>query len=315
MSLSYLLKRCGLTIYTLLVVSLIVFAVTQVLPGDAATMLLGENATPAALAAVRERLGLDAPVWLQYGHWLLGVLQGDFGASLRTGQPVAPVMIEALGRSLLLAVLAIAFMLSLAVPLGILAAVRRGRAADLLVSLVSYVGVSLPEFVTATLFGLVLADGLRWLPATGYVPLTEHPGQSLAHLVLPVLTVSVILIAHVSRMVRSELVDVLHTDYIRAARLKGLSARAVLLKHGLRNALLPTITIVALDVGYLLGGVIVVEEIFALPGIGRQLIVAIEARDLPAIQAGALIMAATYSAVNFAADLAYAWLDKRIQYD
>jgi len=315
MSLSYLLKRCGLTAYTLIVVSLIVFAVTQVLPGDAATMLLGENATPAALAAVRDRLGLDAPIWVQYGHWLAGVVQGDFGTSLRTGQPVGPVMIEALGRSLLLAALAIGFMLSLAVPLGILAAVRRGRAADLVVGLVSYVGVSLPEFVTATLFGLLFADWLQWLPATGYVPMTENPARSLAHLVLPVLTVSVILIAHVSRMVRSELVDVLHTDYIRAARLKGLTARAVLLKHGLRNALLPTITIVALDVGYLLGGVIVVEEIFALPGIGRQLIVAIEARDLPAIQAGALIMAATYSVVNFAADIASAWLDKRIQYD
>ena len=314
MSLSYLLKRCGLTVYTLLVVSIIVFAVTQVLPGDAATMLLGENATPAALAAVRDRLGLDQPVWFQYGHWLWGVLHGDFGTSLRTGQPVGPVMIEALGRSLLLAVLAIGFMLSLAVPLGVLAAVRRGRVADLLVSLVSYIGVSLPEFVTATLFGLLFADWLQWLPATGYVPMTENPGKSLQHLVLPVLTVSVILIAHVSRMVRSELVDVLHTDYIRAARLQGLSARAVLLKHGLRNALLPTITIVALDVGYLLGGVIVVEEIFALPGIGRQLIVAIEARDLPAIQAGALIMAATYSVVNFAADLLSAGLDKRIQY-
>ena len=315
MPLSYLLKRCGTTVYTLIVVSLIVFAVTQVLPGDAATMLLGENATPAALAAVRDRLGLDQPVWVQYGHWLLGVLRGDFGTSLRTGQPVGPAMMEALGRSLLLAALAIGFMLTLAVPLGILAAVRRGRAVDLAVSLVSYVGVSLPEFVTATLFGLLFADWLQWLPATGYVPMTENPAKSLEHLVLPVLTVSVILIAHVSRMVRSELVDVLHTDYIRAARLKGLSAGTVLLKHGLRNALLPTITIVALDVGYLLGGVIVVEEIFALPGIGRQLIVAIEARDLPAIQAGALIMAATYSVVNFAADLAYAWLDKRIQYD
>lgn len=314
MPLSYLLKRCGTTVYTLIVVSLIVFAVTQVLPGDAATMLLGENATPAALAAVRDRLGLDQPVWVQYGHWLLGVLRGDFGTSLRTGQPVGPAMMEALGRSLLLAALAIGFMLTLAVPLGILAAVRRGRAVDLAVSLVSYVGVSLPEFVTATLFGLLFADWLQWLPATGYVPMTENPAKSLEHLVLPVLTVSVILIAHVSRMVRSELVDVLHTDYIRAARLKGLSAGTVLLKHGLRNALLPTITIVALDVGYLLGGVIVVEEIFALPGIGRQLIVAIEARDLPAIQAGALIMAATYSVVNFAADLLSAGLDKRIQY-
>ncbi|MGQ3031950.1 MAG: ABC transporter permease, partial [Ferrovibrionaceae bacterium] len=162
---------------------------------------------------------------------------------------------------------------------------------------------------------LVLADWLQILPASGYVAPTQDPLRALQHLALPVLTVSVILVAHVSRMVRSELIDVLHSDYVRAARLKGMKPRTVLLRHGLRNALLPTITIVALDVGYLLGGVIVVEEIFAIPGIGRQLIVAIQARDLPAIQAGALIMAATYSVANFAADLAYAWLDKRIQYD
>lgn len=315
MSIAYLLKRCGLIVYTLAVVSLIVFAITQVLPADAAVMLLGENATPDALAAVRAKLGLDAPVWEQYGRWLAGVVVGDFGVSLRTGLPVAPTMLEALGRSLLLAGLSIGLMLVLAVPLGIVAAVRRGRLADLLVSVISYVGVSLPEFVTATIVVLLLADWLQLLPATGYVPLGEDLGRGLAHLALPVLTVSVILIAHVSRMVRSELVDVLHTDYIRAARLKGLSDRTVLFKHGLRNALLPTITIVALDVGYLLGGIIVVEEIFALPGIGRQLIVAIQSRDLPAIQAGSLIMAATYSMASFLADMAYAWLDKRIQYD
>ncbi len=315
MSPAYALKRCGLIVYTLLVVSLIVFGITQVLPADAATMLLGENATAEALAAVRDRLGLDAPVWEQYLRWLGGVVQGDFGTSLRTGLPVAPVMIEALGRSLLLALFSILLMLAIAVPLGIVAAVRRGRMADMVVSVLSYVGVSLPEFVTATVFVLVLADWLQILPASGYVPLAQDPIRSLQHWVLPVLTVSVIMVAHVSRMVRSELVDVLHSDYIRAARLKGLPPRTVLLRHGLRNALLPTITIVALDVGYLLGGVIVVEEIFAIPGIGRQLIVAIQARDLPAIQAGALIMAATYSIANFAADLAYAWLDKRIQYD
>lgn len=315
MSLAYLLKRCGLILYTLAVVSLIVFAITQVLPADAAVMLLGENATPEALVAVRAKLGLDEPVWVQYGHWLSGVVVGDFGVSLRTGLPVAPTMLEALGRSLVLAGLSIALMLVVAVPLGIIAAVRRGRLADLLVSAVSYIGVSVPEFVTATIVVLLLADWAQLLPATGYVPLTEDLGRGLAHLVLPVITVSVILVAHVSRMVRSELVDVLHTDYIRAARLKGLSDRTVLFKHGLRNALLPTITIVALDVGYLLGGVIVVEEIFALPGIGRQLIVAIQSRDLPSIQAGALIMAATYSLASFLADMAYAWLDKRIQYD
>ena len=315
MSPAYILKRIALIGYTLLVVSLLVFAITQILPADAAVMMLGENATPDALEAVRVKMGLNDPVWTQYLHWLSGAVHGDFGVSMRTGLPVAPAMLEALGRSLLLAAFAIMLMLSLAIPLGIVAAVRRGHAADLGVSILSYVGVSLPEFVTATILVMIFADWLQWLPATGYVPLSEDPWRGLKHLALPVLTVSSILIAHVSRMVRSELVDVLHSDYIRAARLKGLSRRQVLLKHALRNALLPTITIVALDVGYLLGGVIVVEEIFALPGIGRQLIVAIQNRDLPSIQAGALIMATTYALANFLADLTYAWLDKRIQYD
>ena len=315
MSPAYVLKRVALIGYTLLVVSLIVFGITQILPADAAVMLLGENATEDALAAVRANLGLNAPVWQQYLHWLFNVLQGDFGVSMRNSQPVGPAMLDALGRSLFLALLSISLMLLLAMPLGIIAAVRRGKAADLGVSITSYIGVSIPEFVSATLLILLFADWLQWLPATGYVSPSESVPGALLHLVLPVLTVSIILIAHVSRMVRSELVDVMHADYIRAARLKGLSARSVLFKHALRNALLPTITIVALDVGYLLGGVIVVEEIFALPGIGRQLIVAIQSRDLPSIQAGALIMASTYAVANFLADMCYAWLDRRIQYE
>ena len=315
MSLAYLLRRALYAVFTVFVVSAIVFSITQVLPGDAAVMLLGENATPEALAGVRARLGLDDPVWLQYWRWVSGVVEGDFGVSLRTGLPVSEMMFTALGRSLLLAILAIALMLVIALPLGILAALHRGGPADLGVSIGSYIGVSLPEFVTATLILLVLASpAVALFPATGYVPLTEDLGRGLLHLVLPVLTVSVILVAHVSRMVRSELVDVLHSDYVRAARLKGLSRRRILLRHALRNALLPTITIVALDVGYLMGGIIVVEEIFAFPGIGRQLIVAIQARDLPAIQAGALIMAGTYAIANALADVAYASLDKRIQY-
>ena len=315
MSPAYFFKRIALIGYTLLVVSVIVFAITQILPADAAVMLLGENATPEALAAVRLKLGLDASPWVQYGRWLTSVVQGDFGISMRNGQPVGPAMLAALGRSLLLALFAIALMLLLALPLGIIAAIRRGKTVDFGVSIISYVGVSLPEFVTSTLLIMVFADWLQWLPATGYVPLSESISEGLLHLALPVLTVSIILIAHVSRMVRSELVDVLHSDYIRAARLKGLSAQTVLFKHALRNALLPTITIVALDVGYLLGGVIVVEEIFALPGIGRQLIVAVQSRDLPSIQAGALIMATTYAVAHFLSDMAYAWLDKRIQYE
>jgi peptide/nickel transport system permease protein len=276
--------------------------------------MLGEFATDEALAALREQMHLNDPVWWQYLRWLGHVLSGDFGVSMRTGQDVGPVMLTALSRSLLLALLSISLMLVLALPLGILAAVRRGRIADLVVSLISYIGVSMPEFVTATLAVLVFADTLDLLPPTGYRPLTEDFLGGLEYLVLPVAVISVILVAHVARMVRSELVDVLHSDYIRAATLKGLPRRTVLFRHALRNALLPAITVVALDVGYLLGGVIVVEEIFAIPGIGRQLIISIQTRDLPSIQAGVLIMAATYSIVNFVADLLYAWLDKRIQY-
>lgn len=314
MTASYLLKRLLLMIYTLLVVSLLVFGITQLLPADAAVTLLGQNATPEALAAVRERLGLDAPAWLQYWHWLTQALQGNFGVSMRNGLAVAPTLLTALSRSLLLAASALLLMLLIAIPLGIWAAVRRGKTADVLVSVISYIGISFPEFVTATLVLLLFADVWQILPATGYVPLSENLVSGIQHLILPAVTVALILVAHVSRMVRSEMVDVLHTDYIRAAWLKGLSRRRILWRHALRNGLLPTITIVALDVGYLLGGIVVVEEIFAIPGIGRELIVAVQARDLPTIQAGVMILAATYSVVNFLADLAYVILDKRISY-
>ncbi|WP_058960764.1 ABC transporter permease [Type-E symbiont of Plautia stali] len=314
MTASYLLKRLLLMIYTLLVVSLLVFGITQLLPADAAVTLLGQNATPEALAAVRERLGLDAPAWLQYWHWLSQALQGNFGVSMRNGLEVGPTLLTALSRSLLLAVCALLLMLVIAIPLGIWAAIRRGKTADVLVSVISYIGISFPEFVTATLVLLLFADVWQILPATGYVPLSENFISGVQHLILPSITVALILVAHVSRMVRSEMVDVLHTDYIRAAWLKGLSRRRILWRHALRNGLLPTITIVALDVGYLLGGIVVVEEIFAIPGIGRELIVAVQARDLPTIQAGVMILAATYSVVNFLADLAYVVLDKRISY-
>lgn len=314
MTASYLLKRLLLMIYTLLVVSLLVFGITQLLPADAAVTLLGQNATPEALAAVRARLGLDAPAWLQYWHWLTQALQGNFGVSMRNGLAVGPTLLTALSRSLLLALCALLLMLVIAIPLGIWAAVRRGKTADVLVSVISYMGISFPEFVTATLVLLLFADVWQILPATGYVPLSENFISGIQHLILPSITVALILVAHVSRMVRSEMVDVLHTDYVRAAWLKGLSRRRILWRHALRNGLLPTITIVALDVGYLLGGIVVVEEIFAILGIGRELIVAVQARDLPTIQAGVMILAATYAVVNFLADLAYVMLDKRISY-
>jgi peptide/nickel transport system permease protein len=242
------------------------------------------------------------------------MLSGDFGTSMRTSQPVAPMMLAALSRSLLLAGLALLLTVLVAIPLGLVAALRRGSSTDLTIGMLTYLGVSLPEFVIATLLLIIFADRLHWLPATGYVSPAENFPAAFTHLVLPVLTVSVIMMAHVSRMVRSETIDVLAGDYIRAARLRGLSQSRIILRHTLRNALLPVITVIALDVGYLLGGIIVVEEIFALPGIGRQLLLAITSRDLPSIQAGALIMAATYAAASTLADIAYALLDRRIVY-
>jgi len=217
MTTGWLARRCLLGGYTLLIVSLLVFVITQVLPADAAVMLLGENATPEALAAVRARLGLNEPVALQYWHWTWRLLHGDFGVSMRTGQPIGPAMLLALSRSLLLGGCSLLLMLVLALPLGMIAAVRRGHIVDVVAGMISYLGVSLPEFVTATLLLILFADCLHWLPATGYVPITEDFVAAARHLALPVATVSLILVAHVSRMLRSEMIDVLHSDYVRAA--------------------------------------------------------------------------------------------------
>ncbi|MBT9383165.1 ABC transporter permease [Pseudooceanicola sp. CBS1P-1] len=315
MSASFLLRRLAYLALTAFLVSLIVFGVTQLLPANAATMILGEYATPEALAALNAKLGLGDPAWLQYGHWLGRVLHGDFGTSLRTSQPVGPTILAAFGRSAILAILSLLLVCVIAIPLGVLAGTRRGGKTDLGLSVISYLGVSLPEFVLATLLLAWLAGpSVGLFPASGYTSFADDPLDALHHIALPVITLAIILIAHISRMVRSEMVDTMESDFVRAARLRGLSRRQVIYRHALRNSMLPAITVIALDVGYLIGGVIVVEEVFAFPGIGRQLILAIQNRDLPMLQAGALIMALTYALANLAADLAYAALDKRIQY-
>ncbi|MGQ7844662.1 ABC transporter permease [Granulosicoccus sp. 3-233] len=316
MSLGFLLKRLSSLVVTALIVSVIVFGITQLLPANAATMILGEYATEDALAALNARLGLDQPAWVQYWHWFSGVVQGDFGISLRTGQPVGQTILSAFGNSAILAVFALVLVSLVSIPLGVLAAARRGKPADLGVSLLSYLGVSLPEFVLATLLLAWLASpAIALFPASGYVPFSEDPLRALHHIALPVLTLTIVLTAHVSRMVRSEMVDTLESDFVRAARLRGLSRKRVLYRHALPNSLLPAITVIALDIGYLIGGVIVVEEVFSFPGVGRQLILAIQNRDLPMLQAGALLMAVTYAVANLLADLAYAVLDKRIQFE
>jgi len=315
MSAAWLLRRVALIGLTLLAVSFLVFAATQILPGNAAAMILGENATPDQLEALTLQLGLDRPWPVQYAHWLAGIARGQLGQSLALNTPISDLLGQALVRSLVLAGATLVVVACAGISLGVAAAMYRGTWIDLLVSLVATLGVALPEFVTATLLLVWLAGPENGLfPSGGYVPLAEGIRPFVAHMVLPVTALSLVLLAHVSRQVRSEMSDVLRTDYVRTAILKGLPSRTVLRRHALRNALAPAIAVLALDVGYLLGGILVVEEVFAWPGLGRLLIFALQNRDLPLIQAGTLLIAAVYAGSNLAADIAYAALDRRVQY-
>ncbi|GGB20665.1 ABC transporter permease [Allosediminivita pacifica] len=315
MSLAYFLRRFGAVLVVLCIVSVAVFSITTVLPGNAALMILGENASAENLAALERQLGLDQPLIAQYFQWVGGVLQGDFGTSLRLQLPVAQVVGDAFWNSMALAAIALVSVTIIAIPLGTLAALRRGSVWDLLIGLLSYVGTALPEFVTATLLLVFFADPARQLlPAGGFVSPTEDFGGFLEHAILPSATLGLILMAHISRQVRSELSEVLSSDYVRAARLKGLREKRVIRRHALPNSLAPAVAVISLDIGYLLGGIIVVEEIFAWPGLGRLLIYALQNRDLPVIQAVTLLLAVVYALSNLLADVVIAKLDPRVRY-
>jgi peptide/nickel transport system permease protein len=311
----YLVRRLLAMLLVLAIVSITVFAITIILPGNAAVMILGEYATPDQIAALGKELGLDRPWHEQYLAWIGKVLHGDWGTSMRLSLPVAGLIAEAFWRSASLAAAALLLVCVVAIPLGVVAAMRRGKLADLYVSGFAYLGTAVPEFVTATLLLVFLAAPERgWFPAGGYTPPGQDFGSFLHHMVLPTLTLALILTAHISRQVRSEMSDVLSSDYIRAARLKGLPERTVVMRHGLRNAMAPAVAVISLDVGYLLGGIIVVEEVFAWPGLGRLMIYALQNRDLPVIQAVTLVLAAVYAISNLVSDLVIAGLDPRVRY-
>lgn len=312
---AYLARRLLAVLLVLLVVSFAVFAITMILPGNAAVMILGEYATPDQLAALEERLGLNRSWSAQYISWLSGVLHGDWGMSLRLSLPVSGLIATAFANSALLAITALVTVTIVAIPLGIAAAVKRGTWADLLIGLVAYCGTAMPEFVTATLLIVFLAGPDTGIfPAGGFVPPFEDFWRFLGHVILPAGTLSLVLTAHIARQTRSEMTDVLASDYVRAARLKGLAERVVLRRHALPNALAPTIAVISLDIGYLLGGIIVVEEIFAWPGLGRLLIYALENRDLPVIQGVTLVLAMVYALSNLVSDLVIAAIDPRVRY-
>jgi peptide/nickel transport system permease protein len=309
----YLLKRVAIAVLSVFVVSSVVFGVTALLPGSAANIVLGTEATEEAVQQVNEDLGLDRPLYVQYLDFVGGVFTGDFGESLISGQPVAEILWPRLLRTLQLAVVAMLISMVVAIPLGIVAAAFRDRAPDFFITSGSYVGLSIPSFVSATLLLLFLTTPpLALFPKGGYVPPREGLVEWFHHLLLPALAMNTVILAYVLRQTRSSMVETLESDYIRTARLKGVAERNVLFKHALRNGLLPTITVLALNFGWMMGSVVIIEQIFAYPGMGEMIVQAIENRDLPLIQAGILVPTIAFITANFAADVIYTMLDPRI---
>ena len=309
----FLLRRFGFIILTLFMSSLIIFGATQLLPSDVAQLVLGQFATEAAMNNLREELGLNRPAYIQYLSWAGNFIRGDWGNSMVSRMPVRPMLMDRLRNSVMLAGLSFLFYVPLGTALGVIAAIKREKPLDRIISGFSMAFVGLPEFVTGLLLISFLAIGLKWLPANSSI----EPGfgfiEALPYLILPAITVSLTSLGYVVRMVRSGAIDVLRSDYVRAAELKGLPARIVLFRHVLRNALLPTITIVAMGIGWLIGGLIVTEQVYGYPGLGRLLVYSIQRGDLPMIQAGCMIVVTVFITANLVADILYSLLNPRIR--
>jgi len=306
------MRRLPSLLLTLLLISLVTFVVVQVIPGDPAQLMLGTEAPPEALAELRAQLGLDRPPLLQYLSWLVGVLRGNLGVSLRHGRPVATLIAERLPVTLSLATLSLTLAVLLAMPLGVLAAIRQHSALDYGVLVFAQAGLALPSFWIGILLILLFALSWRWLPSGGYVPWGENPLGALRSLAMPVLALGLPVAGVLARLVRASMLEELARDHIRTARAKGLPEAQVIVRHALRNALIPTVTLLGLQLGFLLGGSIIIEQVFALPGLGRLVLFAINNRDLPLIQGLVLFIAALVVGINFLVDLAYTWLDPRI---
>lgn len=310
----YLLRRLGFMVLTLLFVTLITFVVTTILPGNVALLILGPNATDKSIHALQAQMGLDKPLYVQYIDWVIGLLQGDMGTSLRFGDPVISLIAEKLPRSLLLAGAATVIAVVLALPLGVIAAVKQNDMPDLLASMFGFIGVSIPIFLWGLVFILVFAVWLNVLPTGGYVPPSEDPMGTLTHLILPASAMGFALTAYIMRMTRSSMLEVMSEEYIKLARSKGMTQRVIVLKHALRNAIIPVITVIAFQFSYAFGGVVVLEQVFYWPGIGKLMLTAIQSRDIPLLQGCILVVAVMYMLSNLAADILYGYFDPRIRY-
>ena len=309
----YILRRLGFLLLTVLITSIIIFGVTQALPGDVARILLGREAGEAALEELREELGLNEPLPIQYVDWLTDFVQGDWGRSFSTQQPVYPLVRQRLRNSLILTAFTLVISVPLAIGLGVLAGLQEDSWLDNVISIGSLAVVGLPEFVTGLVLIQIFAFGLDLLPASSIISPDDTLVEMLPALVLPALTATLVLLAYLVRLTRAGVVEEMKQPYVRTAEVKGLPYATVIVKHVLRNALLPTITVIAISVGWLISGLVVVENVFNYPGLGRLLVFAIDRRDLPVIQAVSMLTVVAYAGSNLVADLLYAVLNPRIR--
>ena len=309
----FLLKRFATFLATLAAASIVVFAVQGVLPGNAAQVMLGESATPEAVAALSQKLGLDQPAAVRYGRWVAGLLTGDLGTSVAYDTPVAELIAERLAVSAPLALMAMALTTVIALALGLYAAAHHNRAGDVGVMAASQVGIAIPNFWFAILLILVFSVKLQWFSAGGFPGWGEGVWPAFKALVLPAVALAVVQAAILARITRSAVLDVLREDFVRTARAKGLSQRQVLWRHVLRNAFVPVLTVMGLQFANLLTGTIVVENVFSLPGLGRLIFQAISNRDFLVVQNVVMLLAAAVIVINFGVDVLYAVIDPRLK--
>jgi peptide/nickel transport system permease protein len=311
--LRFIAFRAAFGVVTLFAVSLLLFLGTQLLPGDVASALLGQSATPEALAVLRAKLGLNEPAYLRYLHWLFGVLHGNLGTSLTTGTPIAGVLLPRLANTLFLAGYAAIIAVPLAVGLGILSAIREGGILDRTANILSLATISFPEFFVSYILIVVFASGLGWLPSLATVYDGMGFWSRIDATTLPAITLTLVVVAHMLRMTRTSTLAVMSSPYIETAFLKGMSRRRVVLGHALPNALGPIINVVAINLAYLVVGVVVVEVVFVYPGVGQFMVDAVSKRDLPTVQACGLIFAAVFIGLNTLADILAALANPRLR--
>ena len=312
--LAYIAKRLLATIPVMAVVAIFVFAMLRMTPGDPASIIAGAAATTQDVDAIRARLGLDRPLLAQFFVWIGNMATGDFGESFFFKKQVAELVADRIEPTLMLSLTTMILSITIAVPLGVIAAYRQGTWIDRIVMGFSVLGFSVPVFVIGYLLIYVFAIELNWLPVQGYQRLSEGVGGCLLRLILPSITLSVIYIALIARITRTSVLEVLGEDYIRTARAKGLTNYTVLMRHALRNAAVPIVTVIGLGIALLIGGVVVTESVFSIPGLGRLTVDAVLARDYPTVQAVILLFSFVYVLVNLLVDLAYTGLDPRIRY-